>query len=386
MAVLIAAFSIYGSLSLSAKIPQYSYWIPPLFWALLAGYCLLKRQKKHAKANIRSSILIWSIIAGIFTIALLYLSGIVDGFARSFYSRTFSGLALNLFAFGVALLCNELVRSYMLTGFRSQRRYTKLICVITCIAFIVSALNFRGFLAGLSTPLGMFEKLAGELMPAVMLSVFLTYCSFYSNAKSCILFRVITELPLYLLPIVPNSRWITTAMIKTIVPFIVMLVISYDIGLISRKISRRELRKESPVKWIALFSCLTVFMLFIVGFLPWQPVSVATGSMEPVIMTGDMVIVNKLAKSEVKVGDVVQYQLNSYTVIHRILSISKDDKNNLIYITQGDNNNAPDPKPVSQAQILGRVDLTVPKVGWLTLWMHSQNTDKETVEVATGDK
>lgn len=117
--------------------------------------------------------------------------------------------------------------------------------------------------------------------------------------------------------------------------------------------------------WTALFVLLGLIVAFFFGWLPAYPVVVATGSMEPAIGAGDVVILCRTDPAALEVGDVIQYQSDGCTVIHRIV-----EKDGDTFITQGDANNAPDLRPVEREQVLGRVTGTLPDAGWFILWLH----------------
>ena len=93
-----------------------------------------------------------------------------------------------------------------------------------------------------------------------------------------------------------------------------------------------------------------------IDFMGYKPLFVLTGSMEPGIKTGDMIIVKGIKESKIKEGDVVTFSLEGSreTVTHRIIKIvEKDGK--VYYQTKGDNNNAPDPELVTYDMIIGKV-------------------------------
>lgn len=140
------------------------------------------------------------------------------------------------------------------------------------------------------------------------------------------------------------------------------------------------------MNWIPTFIFLIVFMLFVIGIFPIRPVSIASGSMEPSIMTGDMVIISSLENDEIKVGDVVEYKRDNYSVIHRVIEIVPEQGYNY-YKTQGDNNNTPDRDLVPHEAIVGKVKMRIPYLGWITLWMNSasvEDTAQNEVDIETG--
>ncbi len=124
-------------------------------------------------------------------------------------------------------------------------------------------------------------------------------------------------------------------------------------------------RSPAFAGWTVLFVLLGLIVAFFFGWLSAYPVVVATGSMEPAIGAGDVVILCRTDPTELEVGDVIQYQSDGCTVIHRIV-----EKDGDTFITQGDANNAPDLRPVEREQVLGRVTGTLPDAGWFILWLH----------------
>ena len=113
-----------------------------------------------------------------------------------------------------------------------------------------------------------------------------------------------------------------------------------------------------------------LLIAFFAGWLPLRPVAVATGSMEPTVAVGDVVVTCPSSAENLREGDIIRYQKGATTVIHRIVACTQDENGGLAFITQGDSNNTPDADPVLPEQVLGRVVFNIPKLGYLSLWMH----------------
>jgi signal peptidase len=107
---------------------------------------------------------------------------------------------------------------------------------------------------------------------------------------------------------------------------------------------------------IALLLIITVFP--ITG--NYKVLTVLSGSMEPAINTGSIVVVKPV--KEYKVNDVITFGEISKTktpTTHRIFEI----KNNK-FITKGDANNSPDMKEILPREVIGKVLFSVPWVGY----------------------
>ena len=89
---------------------------------------------------------------------------------------------------------------------------------------------------------------------------------------------------------------------------------------------------------------------------------VISGSMEPTIRKGSIVLTTK--RQEYKVGDIATYKITGgdIAVTHRIINIFKEHE--MYFFTfKGDNNANEDPYSVSEKEIIGKVIGTFPYVG-----------------------
>ena len=113
---------------------------------------------------------------------------------------------------------------------------------------------------------------------------------------------------------------------------------------------------------------LLVTLLFAASAIPvpgnYRVLTVLSGSMQPAIATGSVVIV-KPATNYV-VGDIITFGPAGKTMIpttHRVKEIQKTDEQTL-YITQGDANNAPDERAIAPDEIHGKVLFSIPFLGY----------------------
>lgn len=90
---------------------------------------------------------------------------------------------------------------------------------------------------------------------------------------------------------------------------------------------------------------------------------VQSGSMEPSIMTGDIIVISS-ARQYFK-NDVITFRDSSRGIVtHRIVDITTTGQKSIIS-TKGDANRSLDSDTISSDQIMGKVVLTLPKLGYL---------------------
>jgi signal peptidase I len=130
---------------------------------------------------------------------------------------------------------------------------------------------------------------------------------------------------------------------------------------------------------------LLIFMIFVVGsskasggepnFLGYQLKSVLSGSMEPTFKTGSIISVKPVQNpSDLKKGDVITFmETQDALVTHRIIEVIKNN-DQVMYKTQGDNNDNPDTNPVVPQNVVAKyTGFTIPYIGYLLDFTKSKN-------------
>lgn len=134
--------------------------------------------------------------------------------------------------------------------------------------------------------------------------------------------------------------------------------------------ARRNRQKKSPVA--AVCSVLGTLLLtslwrHIFNYdseaFGYEIYTVISGSMEPAIPTGSLVYVKYIQPEEIQTEDVIAFygtDADGSIVTHRVVSNSAAMGN---FITKGDANSDNDMNPIPYANYIGKVQLSVPKLG-----------------------
>lgn len=131
--------------------------------------------------------------------------------------------------------------------------------------------------------------------------------------------------------------------------------------------------KKIKVLISSVFLCVLAFLLMIV-YIPkiagYKTFFIQTGSMGNEIPKGSLVFVKKIPFEEIAVNDVLTFQNNEGTdyFTHRVIKI--DDANKMLQ-TKGDANPDPDPEETSAYFVVGRVDFSIPKIGYAVQFLNS---------------
>lgn len=107
---------------------------------------------------------------------------------------------------------------------------------------------------------------------------------------------------------------------------------------------------------------------------------VMSGSMEPSIMTGDVIFVYDRDPSTIEEGDVITYNLDGQqreVTTHRVIDIVENEEGQRMFVTKGDANEEPDPYRVPPNAVVGvmptdGVPARVPFLGHALLFAQSR--------------
>lgn len=139
------------------------------------------------------------------------------------------------------------------------------------------------------------------------------------------------------------------------------------------KHNKKRKKTEKMCGQIVVMGFCVVVIWFFVGVFSIYPSVVLTGSMEPKIKPGDMILIDKICESkeieELKEGDIITFHKDNIVITHRIIGKTTDEEENILFKTKGDNNSEENLRLVEPKEVIGKYVGVVPKVGIVVLWL-----------------
>lgn len=330
--------------------------------AAAASYIFIKK-RSILSMNKKQVTMIITAIAFVY-LMLYYLSGIKLGFFKNPYALNGSVFFTRFLPTVAVIVASEIMR-YIL---RAQEDKTAdllsyLSCVvgemIVCSTASVAISSFNNFM----------DLVALTMFPAIIANLLYHYLSkrygFYPN----MIYRLITSLYIYIIPVKPNVSNSLMAFITLMMPLIIFLFVD---SLYERKI-RYALEKKSklaiPITVIAvaimIFVVLVVSNQFVIG-----SYVIATESMTGELNKGDAAIYERYEDQTVAEGQVIAFEKDDIVVIHRVVDIQIINGQTR-YFTKGDTNDSNDSGFIFDSNIIGLVKFKIPFIGYPTLWLRS---------------
>lgn len=383
---IIALILIYGLLATFKLSTTYNiaylYIINPLCWialAILLGQILGKATENH---RLKKPIIQYTITASLVYIITYMLSGLFVTFGRNPFATNLKGFITNLWILGVAMVVREYVRYKLIHNVYDKDKTT--IAILIAVVYVVIDIEFQRFIGTRIAAVTLTKYVAQSILPSIAENILFSYAAMYCSYVPAIIYKITTSLYLWLSPILPNSPWVMTAIIDTVIPVILFLYIRFTKNKLDIYRTRENIINSDPRQIIPLVVVIILVIWFALGIFPIKPLAIASASMEKALCIGDVAIIQKCGPNDVNEGDIIEYQMEGYTVVHRIAQKTQR-KGEFYFITKGDNNKDVDAKEVTEDQLIGKVIFKIKYIGYPAIWIHDLQEEEE-LEVETGDK
>lgn len=321
-----------------------------------------EKNKKRYTKDIIFELLILFLISFI----IYYLFGIIVGFYQNENFLTFYGIKEILLPLVLLIIIKEYLRFIILTKCEGNN----LLYVSTCILFIALDMTNIFNLSNLSNKIKFFEFIALYFIPSISNNIVASYIAIKSNYKVNWFWILIMELYIYILPLIPNPGNYIMSIIKTIFPFLVLIKVKKFYDKEKDEYITREYRKKQIIPLIVISLIIIIIVYFTSGIFKHQVIAIASGSMEPYISRGDVVVIEKVPKDSNKLveGQVIAYKYEGVMVVHRIEKIVETDGIRYYY-SKGDANKDIDNYVIYEENIIGVVNIKIPLLGLPTVWL-----------------
>lgn len=280
------------------------------------------------------------------------------------YSITIKGILINVYMYILPIAAKEYTRFKLINNVYEKDK--KFIAILATCIYIFIDIGRVDITSGYN----IVKLIFSDVLPIIFINVLCTYMAMNKAYKPACFYRSITQLFWYVSPFLPKVTWIITTFVDTVIPIILLLYIRYLKKKNDIKKDKKQIELSNPKSIIPLVACIVLMLWFGTGVFPIRPVAIATGSMEKTLMIGDVVILKKCNAEELQIGDIVQYQKDNFTVIHRVISKYYED-GKCFLITKGDNNQVEDFMPVREEQVIAKEMFSIRYLGLPAVWLNN---------------
>ena len=329
--------------------------------ALGALYAYFRLKKRRMPSVYRRTVLWLVTLTAVLYMTLVLLSGFHFGFFLADVPLSVKSFVRIILPLTVTIVATELIRNAIL-GQEGKLAYL-LAYVLGVLSEVLMAATFAGV-----TNFYHFMNLAGmALIPALAGGALYQHLSAHYGVLPSLLYRLVVTLFPYLVPI-------KSGMPSSLVSFLALAVppaLLFFLRLLYAKKEKQARKKKN--KWFyamagSVLLSAVCFILLISCQFRFGVLVIATESMSGEINKGDAAFFEKYTDQVIKVDDILVFDKNGSTIVHRVVDVVNIDGENRYY-TKGDANEDADVGYITDQSIIGVVEAKLPYFGYPTLWL-----------------
>lgn len=323
---------------------------------------LIKSEKQTLTTSTQITVLLIGI--GLIYVILLYMLGIFTGFYTSTVQLSIWSIWNYIIPYIVIIISAENIRKTLLL---KEGKYSKAIVLVMMVLLDV-IINTNIY--SLNTVNDYFVLVSFIIFASIANNLLFNYIILkHRNAEAIIIYRLITTLYSYILPVSPDIYIFLECIIKMITPYLVYMILERIYGSKKVTISVTQ-RKKDRVITIVYYIIIVIIAILVSCKFKYGIMIVGSGSMTGTLNKGDIIFYEKYGKNdEIEDGQIIVFNKDGMKIIHRIIE-QKLMGTEIRYYTKGDANQDKDDGYRERKDIIGQVKARIPYVGYLTLWVN----------------
>ena len=303
-------------------------------------------------------------------LGVLYLLGLHFGFLQAkvqFSVGTFLRLVVPL---SIIIILSEIVRYMFLKHpvvIHFKKGVGNISSALTYIAMVLLDLVIYTGVYDLTNLDDFLTALGFVFFASLSSNLLFHYTSLRYREKGIILYRMITTLYIYFMPIVPDIYIFFQSFLRMIFPYGIYIMMEKLYAQSDKTISYVE-RRRSILGNTIFFTLMVLFIMLISCQFYYGILVIGSRSMTGSINKGDAVVFEKYEGQSIPLGQVIIFEKDGMRTVHRVIdkAIVNGEKR---YYTKGDANEKMDSSYITDDEIDGLVLFRIKYIGYPTLWV-----------------
>ena len=322
--------------------------------------------RKAYQANITAVLVVIS-----FATMVMFVSFFFGG-GRNIMTPNVMAVLRNVWAIGVPLVFGEYVRIKIIKT-TPEKHLVLVLAIVTLVFAFTNVGGLRAlFMASDPNYLRFFFE---SVMAAVTVSALLSFMSMRGTFLSVVVVSFVLNLGATFSPVLPmvsNEVWALLVSVLAFCAGILFYYLTDDKNAAQRKRLNRAAKytKGNPAATFLTLTFTALVVAFFLNVFTYYPVVILTGSMTGSHDRGSLVVMRRIPPEHVqhvvKVGDVLHYHVGAVEFVHRVIDFVYIDGTRA-FVTKGDANEFPDPRPLLMEDVIGTPVLNIPFLGFPNL-------------------
>jgi len=330
-----------------------------------------KNLKKRKIISIyKNQVILLMFIFSLVYLGVFYLLGLYFGFVKAKVLFSMWSIFRFIIPLTIIIISSEIIRNIFLSNYLSFTIKSKKFELSSTFTFIsmllVDILIYTG-VYDLGNIDDFLVALGFVLFASISCNLLYNYISIRYGHKGIVIYRLITILFVYFIPVIPDMYIFFRSFLRMIYPYIIYIILEKLYSKNEFVVAYKDKKKELFFNTLLITVTTLVIMLISCQF-KFGILVIGSRSMSGTLNKGDAIIYEKYNNGTLNQGEVILFEYNGMQTIHRIVDI-KNVNGEYRYYTKGDANSSMDDGYRIKNNIIGLVKIRIKYVGYPTLWM-----------------
>lgn len=331
--------------------------------------CLLLKRRKSTSIY-KKQVTILMIIFALIYLGVFYLMGLFFGFKKAKITLSIWTVFRFIIPFTIIIISTEIIRKVFLSQDVKIRVKSKQIdpsLILTYIAVVLVDLVIYTGVYDLNNLDDFLKGVGFVLFASLSCNLLYNYIAIRYDIKGIIIYRLITTLFIYIIPITPDVYIFFQSFLRMLYPYLIYIVLDRLYSKNDFIIAYNEKRKE-VIGNASLLVIMTLLIMLISCKFQYGILVIGSRSMTGTIDKGDAIIFKKYDGQKIYEGQVIIFDYDGIQTVHRVdkITVVNDE---IRYYTKGDANKKRDDNYITKDKIYGLVKFRIKYIGHPTLWI-----------------
>lgn len=331
--------------------------------------CLLLKRRKSTSIY-KKQVTILMIIFALIYLGVFYLMGLFFGFKKAKITLSIWTVFRFIIPFTIIIISTEIIRKVFLSQDVKIRVKSKQIdpsLILTYIAVVLVDLVIYTGVYDLNNLDDFLKGVGFVLFASLSCNLLYNYIAIRYDIKGIIIYRLITTLFIYIIPITPDVYIFFQSFLRMLYPYLIYIVLDRLYSKNDFIIAYNEKRKE-VIGNASLLVIMTLLIMLISCKFQYGILVIGSRSMTGTIDKGDAIIFKKYDGQKIYEGQVIIFDYDGIQTVHRVdkITVVNDE---IRYYTKGDANKKRDDNYITKDKIYGLVKFKIKYIGHPTLWI-----------------
>ena len=345
-------------------------WGTAIFLGIYSFICHRKLRKRDIRSYHKNQVKILMTVFGIIYVGVIYLIGLYFGFVLSKIQFSIPTLINVIIPFAIILISSEVIRETFLSQkliISVKKREKNISPYLTFISMVlIDVIAYIG-IYDLSILDDFLTALGYVLFASLSSNLLFNYIANRYDTKGILIYRLITNLYMYIIPVIPDTFMFLQSFIKMLYPYILYVLIDKLFSKNEFSISYGQ-KKKDFITTTCLMVVTLLMIILISGQFKYGVMVIGSRSMTGTLNKGDVALYERYEEQTIDAGQVIIFDYKGIQTIHRVVKIVNVNGENRYY-TKGDANAKMDESYTTDSKIYGLVKVSVKYAGYPTIWV-----------------